>query len=100
LVNDITGADRASREGSVVHTLRILGIPEDAISRAVEREDPEAAIFEAVVMLTMAERTVSSNDVEQRGGLTAAETEAFISAFGLRPPPRDELAFTPREAES
>jgi hypothetical protein len=31
-------------------------------------------------MPTMAERTVSANDVEQRGGLTAAETEAFISA--------------------
>ena len=44
-MNDITEADRASREDSVVHTLRILGIPEDAISRAVEREDPEAAIW-------------------------------------------------------
>ena len=50
-------------------------------------------------MPTMAERTVSANDVEQRGGLTAAETEAVISAFGLRPPPRDEPAFTPREAD-
>ena len=40
-MNDITEADRASREEGVVHTLRILGIPEDAISRAVEREDPE-----------------------------------------------------------
>ena len=63
MVNDITEADRASREDSVVHTLRILGIPEDAISRAVEREDPEAAIFEAKVMPTMAERTVSAKDV-------------------------------------
>jgi hypothetical protein len=48
-MNDITEADRASRGEGVVHTLRILGIPEDAISRAVEREDPEAAIFETVV---------------------------------------------------
>jgi quercetin dioxygenase-like cupin family protein len=62
-VNDITEADRASREGSVVHTLRILGIPEDAISPAVEREDPQAAIFEAKVMPTMAERTASAKDV-------------------------------------
>ena len=42
-------------------------------------------------MPTMAERTVSANNVEQCGGLTVAETEAFISAFGLRPPPRNEL---------
>jgi len=63
-MNDITEADRASREESVVHTRRKLGIPEDAISVAVKREDPEAAIFEAVVMATMAERTVSAKTLK------------------------------------
>jgi hypothetical protein len=32
---------------------------------AVEREDPEAAIFEAVVMPTMAERTVSAKTLNR-----------------------------------
>jgi adenylate cyclase len=86
-------------EDDVVETLRALGIPEEAIARAIERGDPEGAIFEAVLMSAIAERTVTAAEIERRGGLPVDQTGMLVEAFGLRPPPPDEPAFTPEEAE-
>jgi class 3 adenylate cyclase len=83
-----------------VETLRALGIPEDAIAQAVARGDPDGAIFDAVLMPAMKERTVTATEIERRGGLPAAETCAFVAAFGLRAPEPDEPAFTTDEADA
>lgn len=83
----------------VVETLRAFGVPEEAVQRAVERGDPEGAIFEAVLMPAIRERTVSASEIEHRGGLTVAETAEFMESVGLRPPGPDEPAFSPEEAD-
>jgi adenylate cyclase len=85
-------------DDDVVWTLRRLGIPDDAIARAIARGDPEGAIFDAVLMPAIAERTVTAIDVERRGGLGVDEVQAFVAAFGVRVPEPDEPAFTPEEA--
>jgi class 3 adenylate cyclase len=82
----------------VIGGLRALGVPAEAIARAMRRGDPEGAIFDAVLMPAIADRTVSASEIERRGGLRVSEVQAFISAFGLRPPGADEPAFTPEEA--
>jgi adenylate cyclase len=87
-------------DSSQTAALRTLGIPAEAIERAIKRGDPESAIFEAVLLPAMAERTVSATEIEQRGGLRARELEALIAAFGLRPAAPDEPAFTAGEAEA
>ena len=81
-----------------MQTLRALGIPEQAIERAIERGDPEGAIFEAVLMPAIAERTVTLAEVERSGGFPIAESAAFFEAFGLRRPAPDEPALTAEEA--
>jgi len=83
----------------VAGTLRQLGIPPQAIRRALERGDPEGAIFEAVVLAARADRTVSANDIERAGGLTTSEIAALMDAFGLPAPDPATPAFSPREAD-
>ncbi len=83
----------------VVETLRALGIEQEAIERALERGDPEGAIFDSVLLPEMAERTVSAEEIERRGGLTIEETLAMFTAFGLPPPEPKQTAFTPEEAQ-
>ena len=84
-------------DDDVIGELRALGIPAEAIARAMRRGDPEGAIFDAVLMPAIADRTESASEIE-RGRLRVSEVQAFISAFGLRPPGADEPAFTPEEA--
>lgn len=78
--------------------LGALGIPDEAIERAIARGDPEGAIFDAVLLGEITERTVSAGQIERDGGLRAEDLRAFIAAFGLRPPEAEERAFTPEEA--
>jgi hypothetical protein len=49
-------ADRPDDGDDVVGALRQLGIPAEAIERAVQSGDPERAIFEAVLMPAVASR--------------------------------------------
>lgn len=90
--------DPSPAGGDVFSALRTLGIPVEAIERAVDRGDPEGAIFDAVLMPTIAERTVSAEEIERQGGMSSSELQAFIAAFGLRPPAAGEPAFTVEEA--
>ena len=76
----------------------MLGIPAGTIERAIERGDPEGAIFDAVLMPAIAERTVTAAEIERQGGLRVGELQAFIAAFGLRPPAPEEPAFSAEEA--
>ena len=91
-------ADQRSPDDDVAGALRTLGIPAEAIERAIARGDPEGAIFEAVLSPTIAERTVTAAEIQRQGGLRIGELQAFIAAFGLRPPAPDEPAFTAEEA--
>ena len=79
--------------------LRELGVPEEAIVRAVERDDPVNAVFEATLIPGQAERTVSAADVEARGGLSADEVVGIIRAMGFPSPEPDEPSLTAEEAE-
>jgi adenylate cyclase len=80
--------------------LRQLGIPADTIRRAVDRGDPQSAIFDAVVLPRIGERTVTATEIEAMGGLSVSATATLIEAFGLPAPAPDARAFTPREAEA
>jgi adenylate cyclase len=91
-------ADPRPPEDDVLDALRTLGIPAEAIARAIGRGDPQGAIFEAVLMPSQAERTVSAAEIERRGGLSVGELQAFIAAFGLPAPPAEQPAFTTEEA--
>ena len=84
----------------VVAALRELGIPEEVIERAVERGDPEGAIFEAVVLPAAERRTVSANDIEAAGGMSVEDNLRSIEAFGLPLPGAAEPFFAPEEAEA
>jgi adenylate cyclase len=80
--------------------LRTLGIAPEEIERALQRGDPQSAIFEAVLLPALADRTVSPAEIERRGGLRAAELGGLIAAFGLPASGSDEPAFTPEEADA
>ena len=90
--------DPALSESDVAGALRAVGIPPAVIERAIERGDPESAIFDAVLMPSIAERTVTAEEIERQGGLRVGDLQALIGAFGLRPPAPDEPAFSPEEA--
>src|ERR1700681_3898717 len=81
-------------DDDLIGGLRALGIPAEAIDRAMRRGDPEGAIFDAVLMPAIADRTVSASEIERRGGLRVSEVQAFISAFGLRPPRTGRFGLT------
>jgi adenylate cyclase len=55
-------------------------------------------VFEAVLLPAIAERTVTSAEVEAAGGLSIEETAAFIGAFGLPSPDAETPWLTPQEA--
>src|SRR5271169_1460862 len=90
--------DPALPESEVVGALRAVGILPAVIERAVERGDPEGAIFDAVLMPGIGERTVTAAEIERQGGLRIGDLQALIGSFGLRPPAPHEPAFSPEEA--
>lgn len=83
----------------LIDTLRALGLPEESIQRAVERGDPESAIFDTVLLARAAERTVTPAAIAARGGLTLHELDAMMEALGLPTPAEDQPAFTEAEGE-
>jgi adenylate cyclase len=85
-------------DGLTVGALRQLGISEDVIRRSVERGDPVGAIFDVVLLPTIAERTVTAAEVEAAGGLSVAETVALVEAFGLPAPQASTPLLSPQEA--
>ena len=99
MMTGMDGPADPSPSEDVVLALRALGIPDAVIARAIERGEPEGAIFEAVLMPAMTERTVAAVDIERRGGLSVSNLQAFISACGLLPPEPQEPAFTAEEAD-
>ena len=84
----------------VAAELRALGLPEEAIRRAVERGDPESAIFDSALLPEIADRTVSARDLEDSGGPEAAQLQVFWEAFGLPFDDPDERMFSEAEAEA
>jgi adenylate cyclase len=83
---------------TLVETLRSLGVAEDAIERALERDDPVASVFETVLAPGIAERTVTPAEVAARGGLEIEVTLQMAAAYGLPVPEPDQPAFTEEEA--
>ena len=75
-----------------------MGIPEEAIERAVARGDPESAIFEAILLPGVEQRTVSPAEIEAGGGATVDEVRRLMDAWGLPVAADDQPAFTPEEA--
>jgi hypothetical protein len=68
MMRDVTGPDEPPmHDDHVIGGLRALGIPAEAITRAMRRGDPEGAIFDAVLMPAIADRTVSASEIERRG---------------------------------
>ena len=86
-----------SREREVAELLASLGLPEEAVRRAVERGSPEDAVFDSVLLPEIAERTLSAREVSQ-GGPPLELMHMFWEAFGLPIDDDDEPAFTEEEA--
>ena len=89
-----------ARVDDAVERLQAIGIEPEAIERALERGDPDAAIFDSVLLPGMAERTVSARDIQARGGPTATDVVAIMQAYGLPAPELDAPAFTEEEADA
>ena len=85
-------------EDEVVGRLRALGISEEAIERAAARGNPESAIFDAILLPGMEERTVTAAEIEAAGGASVEQICQIMDAYGLPPPEPDQAAFTPEEA--
>ncbi|MDQ6811110.1 MAG: hypothetical protein M3Z95_04325 [Actinomycetota bacterium] len=79
-------ADPQSPDEDLVAALRTLGIPAEAIERAIARGDPEGAIFEAVLLPAMAERTMTATEIQQRAGLRIGELQALSPPSDFGPP--------------
>ncbi len=90
-------ADDAPRR-EIAELLESLGLPEEAVRRAVERGSPEDAVFEAVLMPEIAERTLSARQVSDGDGPPLELMHTFWEAFGLPISDDDEPAFTEEEA--
>ena len=86
-----------AREREIAELVQSLGLPEEAVRRAVERGSPEDAIFDSVLMPGIAERTVSAREVAQEGPPLEL-VHMFWEAFGLPIDDDDEPAFTEEEA--
>jgi adenylate cyclase len=63
----------------------------------VKAEPP--AIFNTVLLPYAAERTLTAQAIEERGGPSVSELDALMDAFGLPLPDPDQPAFTPEEAD-
>ena len=87
-----------AREREIAELLESLGLPEEAVRRAVERGSPQDAVFEAALMPEIAERTVSARQVSQADGPPLELMHTFWEAFGLPIADDDEPAFTEEEA--
>lgn len=95
-MSDRTG--RPDERELIAGALRELGVSEEAIGRAIERGDPEGAALEAATLPGRERRSVSPQEVEEQGGLTAAEVADVVEAMGFpRPQPADPT-LTPEEA--
>jgi adenylate cyclase len=62
-------------------------------------EMDERAVFDSVLLQGIAERTVSRRAIEEEAGMSAAEFERIIEAWGLPAPEPDQPAFTREEAD-
>ena len=91
---DVNGAG----ERDVSEALRERGVAPDAIEHAVARGDPVSAIFDAVLLPAIGERTVSAAEIEAAGGLSSAELVAIMEACGLPGLDPSRPASTPEEA--
>jgi class 3 adenylate cyclase len=83
----------------ITATLRELGVSQQAIERAFERGDPEGAVLEAATLAAREQRTVTAEQVEADGGLSADEVADVVQAWGGARPAPDEPVLTPEEAE-
>jgi adenylate cyclase len=83
----------------IAATLRELGVSDADIERALERDDPERAVLEATTLPGRAQRTVSPQQIEAAGGLSASEVADTVQAWGLPRPQPDEPVLTQEEAQ-
>ena len=90
-------ADDARRR-EIAELLGSLGLPDEAVRRAVERGSPEDAVFDAVLMPEIAERTLSARQVSDADGPPLELMHMFWEAFGLPIDDDDEPAFSEEEA--
>ena len=90
----------APEPDEVEDVLRALGVPEEGIERARRHGEPLSALFESMPVRGAADRTVSAARMEAGGGMPVPQVQELMRAFGLPPPPADEPAFTPIEAEA
>jgi len=90
--------DEAGRE--LVAALLELGVSEQAMALAHARGQLQDAIFDMVLDVDRASRSVSAREIEQRGGWPVELTLTIVSAFGFPSPAPDEPWFSEPEANA
>jgi class 3 adenylate cyclase len=85
-------------DSRVIGTLVSLGVDPEAAARYVRRRDAVGAVFDAVLLPSRLERTVTPAAIAERGGLAIKELAELMEAFGLARPEAEVPLFTPEEA--
>ncbi len=86
-------------ERRLIDGLLRLGVSAAQIREAARLGRVGDAIFEGVLDPQRERRRVSAAEIESDGGLTVAEVQTILSAFGLPAPAADEPYFTAEEAD-
>jgi class 3 adenylate cyclase len=85
-------------DDELVRALVQLGTSPEEAEAAVQRGDPESAVFQPILLRERLGRTVTPADIAAKGGLSVEETGEVMLAFGFPAPAADEPTFTPDEA--
>jgi class 3 adenylate cyclase len=84
----------------LVASLVELGIAPEVAEAAVQRGDPESAVFDPVLLRERLARTVTPAAIEAQGGPPATEISDIVEAFGFPRPAPDQPTWTPEEAHT
>jgi adenylate cyclase len=96
---EMESGERASVE-QLAGMLRMFGVSEAAIARAIELSESDAGIAEIIPARGAASRTVSAAQIEASGGMPVERIAELMEAFGIPLPVAEEPAFTPDEARA
>lgn len=95
----LAGIDH-EQDGELVAALIKLGVEPEAATDYVRRGDPDAGVFDAVLLPERLERTVTPASIAADGGLQAEDIAELMEAFGLPRPGPEDPTFTPEEARA
>ncbi len=89
-----------AEKSELIAALMRLGVSPEQMRLAAEHGRLEDAIFEQILDPERGRRTVTAREIERRGGLPVADTQAMMRALGLPAPGPDDPLFTGEEGSA